>query len=81
MTRSTNPASTSRSDGFGSIFMNPVARLGVSHQQALYGDGNPVDSPSLNIVRRFDSWRAFDTLHHKNCCDSSLRFYEATMKR
>jgi hypothetical protein len=59
----------------------PVARLGVSHQQALYGDGNPVDSPSLNIVRRFDSWRAFDTLHHKNCCDSSLRFYEATMKR
>src|SRR5262249_41201775 len=32
--------------------MNPVARLGVSHQQALYGDGNPVDSPSLNIVRR-----------------------------
>ena len=55
----------------------PVARLGVSHQQALYGDGNPVDSPSLNIVRRFDSWRAFDTLHHKiaatAACDSMKR--------
>jgi hypothetical protein len=31
------PASISRSEGLGSIFMNPVTRLGVSHQQALYG--------------------------------------------
>ena len=37
VTRSTNPASTSRSEGLGSIFMNPVTRLGVSHHQALYG--------------------------------------------
>lgn len=30
-------ASTSRSEDLGSIFMNPVTRLRVSHQQALYG--------------------------------------------
>src|SRR6516162_4391554 len=50
--RSTNPASTSRSEGLGSIFMK---RTG----------GNPVDFCRLKDRPPIDSQRAFDTLHHK----------------
>src|SRR6516165_3183053 len=73
--RSTRPASTSRSDGLGSIFMNPVTGGGVP-LASTDRSGNPVDSAALNIAYR--STRGGPLI---DCTQQILRWQPAILRR